>query len=70
VWDESLSTGNVKVYLTNTSGQNVYSFTSANDGGDTGDIRMGYPGWGNCGFLGRLDEVAFWDVPLTADDVA
>ncbi len=70
-WDASLFTDNVTVYVTNSEDpQSVYNFTSANDGGNTGYIYMGNPGWGDKGFLGRIDELAFWDVPLSADNVA
>ncbi len=68
-WDASLPTDNVTVYVTNSLGQNVHNFTSPNDGGDTGSIYMGNPGWGTRGFLGSIDELAYWSVPLTADNV-
>lgn len=68
-WDAALATNNVTVYVTNSLGQNTYSFTQTNDGGHTSTIWMGYPGWGDCGFKGRIDELAFWNVALTADNV-
>lgn len=68
-WDESLANDNVKVYVTNDAGQNVYSMTKTIGEGATGNILLGYPGWGSCGFKGLIDELAFWDVPLTAENV-
>ncbi len=68
-WDESLTTDNVKVYVTNNTGQTVSNMTKVIGQGDTGPILLGYPGWGDCGFQGLIDEVAFWDVPLSGENV-
>lgn len=68
-WDESLATDNVKVYVTNDLGQSVYSMTKTLGTGDsTGEIRIGSTG-GSTGYAGFLDEVAFWNVPLSAENV-
>ncbi len=67
-WDESLATDNVNVYITNSNGQSVYSNTKVLGADDTGTICVGSSG-SSSGFGGLLDEVAFWNVPLSADNV-
>ncbi len=70
-WDESLydaGQNNVKVYVTNSNGQNVYSARKELGVTNTGIIRIGGTG-STSGFEGLLDEVAFWNAPLSAENV-